>query len=106
MIRTDAAYRKLAVVLGSKIISRSRTLNVDGQPKQVFSQTLLLIPAAKASALNIPDAEVYIDKKTKERFVSTVISQTKPRNKVRLRVPAPPPNLRSVVARSLEAACC
>jgi hypothetical protein len=84
MIRTDAAYKKLAVILGSKIISRSKTLKEYGQPTKVFSQTLLLIPTAKASALTIPDAEVYIDKTTKEEFVATVISQTKPRNKVRV----------------------
>jgi len=67
-------------------------LTVEGQPKQVFSQTLLLIPSPKATALNIPDPEVYIDKKTKEEFVALVISTTKPRNKVKVHVPVEPPN--------------
>ena len=92
MIRTAVAYQRLSPYLGSKIISRGRTLHVEGQPTQVFSQTLLLIPPSTAAALNISDAETYIDKKTKEEFVALVISQTKPRTKLGVRVPVPPPN--------------
>ena len=103
MIKTIAAYKQLERVLGSKIINRSKTLNVEGQPKRIFSQTLLLIPSPKAAALSISNSEVYIDKKTKEEFVAFVISETTPRNKVR--VPAPPPNpmmgLRGIVGQCI-----
>jgi hypothetical protein len=91
MIRTGAAYQRLASILGSKITNRSKTLRVEGEPTKCYTQTLLLIPQNTASSLALPpDAEPYMDKKTKEEFVALVLSSTTPRNKIR--VPVPPPN--------------
>jgi hypothetical protein len=91
MVKTTAAYCKLASILGSRIINRSKTLRVVGNPVKVFSQTLLIIPKAVTASISLPaDVELYVDKKSKEEFVAFIISETTPRNKVR--APEPPPN--------------
>jgi hypothetical protein len=91
MIKTSAAYSKLATILGSRLVNRRRTIHEEGQPAKSFSETLLLIPKPKASAMGVSgDAEVYIDKTTKEEFIAIRVSATTPRNKVR--VPVVPPN--------------
>jgi len=85
MVKTGAAYAAIARVLGTKIVNRGRTLRVEGNPVQTFSQTLLLFPV---NGFIPPNAERYVDRKTKEEFFAIVISQTKPRNKTRVLVPA------------------
>lgn len=76
------AYMKLQGILGSKLIRRSRTLRVEGQPVQTFSQELLLLPTGTPLDDKLSAAEHYVDKKTKEEFFAFVISETEPRDKV------------------------
>ncbi len=89
-IKTVAAD-KLTSILGSRIVQRTKSVRVQGEPTKHYTQTLLLLPKGILACLTLPsDAEPYVDKRSKEEFVAFVISETRPRAKVR--VPIPPPN--------------
>jgi hypothetical protein len=92
MIKTVAAYEKLQSVLGTRIVSRGRSLKIEGQPPKRYTQTLLLIPKAIAERLILSErSEHYVDRKSKEEFVALKISETKPRDAVRAIQPLPNP---------------
>ena len=85
------AADKLASILGSKIVERTKTVSAEGETTKQYTQTLLLLPKGIFACLPSPwNAELYVDEQLKEEFIAFVISETKPRDIAQ--APAPLPN--------------